>query len=198
MEAGQDLWLERWLPLLLAEAAPKPVLELGCDTGRDTGWLLGHGLSVVATDLALEALQKARQAAPGALLLQHDLRTPLPFMSASFNVVVASLSLHYFDADTTVRAIAEVRRCLAPGGLLFCRVNSANDFQHGAGVGEEIEPGYFRQSARYAECKRFFSAGDVERFFPSHDWHAVSREEREVLRYDAPKMAWELVLRAPG
>lgn len=119
-------------------------------------------------------------------------------MSASFNVAVASLSLHYFDSDTTARVVSEVRRCLAPGGLLFCRVNSANDVLNGAGVGEEIEPGYFRQSARYAECKRFFSARDVERFFPSRDWHAVSREEREVLRYDAPKVAWELVMRAPG
>lgn len=198
MEAGQDLWLERWLPLLLSGAATKPVLELGCDTGRDTGWLLGHGLSVVATDISWDALQEARRSAAGALLLQHDLRTPLPFISASFNVVVASLSLHYFDADTTTRAISEVRRVLGPGGLLFCRVNSANDFLHGAGVGEEIEPGYFRQSARYAECKRFFGAGDVERFFSASHWKVVSREEREVRRYERPKVAWELVLRGKG
>lgn len=197
METRQDLWLERWLPLLLAEVAHKPVLELGCDTGRDTEWLLGHGFTVVATDISWDALQKARQFAAGALLLQHDLRTPLPLKPASFHVVVASLSLHYFDAETTARAIAEVRRCLSPGGLLFCRVNSSNDLLHGAGTGEEIEPGYFRQSARYAACKRFFSAGDVERFFPSRDWHSVSQQERTVLRYDAPKIAWELVLRSP-
>lgn len=194
METRQDLWLERWLPLLRAEVAHKPVLELGCDTGRDSAWL--QGFSVVATDISWDALQKARQAASVALLLQHDLRTPLPLESASFHVVVASLSLHYFDAQTTTRAIAQVRRCLAPGGLLFCRVNSAKDVLHGAGIGEEIEPGYFRQSARYVECKRFFSARDVERFFPLRDWHSVSREERTVLRYDTPKIAWELVLRS--
>lgn len=75
-------------------------------------------------------------------------------------------------------------------------MNSEYDVLHGAGVGEEIEPGYFRQSARYAECKRFFSAGDIDRFFPSREWETLSRQERPVLRYDAPKIAWELVLRS--
>ena len=196
MQIAHDLWLARWLELLRPAAAGKPVLELTCDKGQDTQWLLKHGLSVVATDLALEPLQSARRSAPDALFLRHDLRTPLPFGTASFGVVVASLCLHYFDAATTAFAIAEIRRCLVPGGVLFCRVNSDKDVLHGAGAGEEIEPGYFRQSAHYAECKRFFSAGDLNRFFPGADWHTVNREELTVLRYHAPKIAWELVLRS--
>lgn len=196
MPIAQDLWLEPWLTHLQTAADDRPVLELGCDTGQDTRWLLGRGLSVVATDLSFAALQAARRSAARARFVRHDLRTPLPFRTASFGVVVASLCLHYFDSETTARAIAEIRRVLVPGGLLFCRVNSEHDVLHGAGTGEEIEPGYFRQSARYAECKRFFRAGDLERFFPSRDWPARSREERTVLRYDAPKIAWELVLRS--
>lgn len=196
MRIKQDLWLERWLALLQGAAAAKPVLELGCDTGQDTRWLVDRGLSVVATDLSFEALQTARRSAAGALFVCHDLRMPLPFETASFGVIVASLCLHYFDAKTTALAVAQVRRCLLPGGLLFCRVNSEQDVLHGAGTGEEIEPGYFRQAARYAQCKRFFSAGDLERFFPVSDWHTVNQEERTVLRYGAPKIAWELVLRA--
>lgn len=196
MPEDQDLWLERWLPLLQPAAARQPVLELGCDTGQDTRWLLRQGLAVVATDIAVEALRTAQRSAPEAVFVGHDLRTPLPFEAASFGVVIASLCLHYFDAATTDRAIAEVRRVLAPGGLLFCRVNSENDVLHGAGTGEEVEPGYYRQGARYAQHKRFFSAGDVDRFFPASDWQVVSREERTVLRYAAPKVAWELVLRS--
>lgn len=183
---------------LHAAASGKPVLELGCDTGQDTRWLLDRGFSVVATDLSFEALQEARQSAAGALYVRHDLRTPLPFAPASFGAVVASLCLHYFDADTTARAIAGIRQSLAPGGLLLCRVNSEHDVLHGAGSGDEIEPGFYRQSARYAGCKRFFSAGDLDRFFPSRDWQALGREERTVLRYDEPKIAWELVLRCAG
>jgi SAM-dependent methyltransferase len=191
-----DFWLERWLELLRPAAAGKPVLELACDKGQDTRWLLQQGLSVVATDLVLAPMQGARRSAPAAMFVRHDLRAPLPFESAAFGVVVASLCLHYFDAVTTTFAIAQLRRALVPGGLLFCRVNSENDVLHGAGVGEEIEPGYFRQSAHYAECKRFFNARDLDRFFPGTDWHTICREERTVLRYHAPKIAWELVLRS--
>jgi hypothetical protein len=76
-------------------------------------------------------------------------------------------------------------------------VNSERDVLHGAGTGDEVEPGYYRQGARYAEYKRFFSAGDLDRFFASSDWRTLSREERSVLRYDMPKIAWELVLQSP-
>lgn len=198
MAIEQDLWLERWLAQLRTAASRKPVLELGCDTGQDTRWLAGHGLSVVATDISAEALASARRSTPEAAFLHHDLRTPLPFPAASFGAVVASLCLHYFDAATTQRAIAQVRQVLVPGGLLLCRVNSEHDYQHGAGEGEEVEPGYYRQGARYAEYKRFFSAADLDRFFPALEWETVSREERTVLRYHAPKRAWELVLRSRG
>src|SRR6187399_885418 len=112
--------------------------------------MLGRGLSVLATDLSFEALQAARRSAAQAMFIRHDLTTPLPFRKASFGLVVASLCLHYFDRATTTRAIAEVHRCLVPGGLLLCRVNSVQDVLHGAGMGEEVEPGYYRQAARYA------------------------------------------------
>lgn len=195
MSAEQDRWLERWLPLLRPAVAGRPILELGCDAGEDTRWLLGLGAPVIATDISIEALRRARTSAAPALFACHDLRQPLPFRNGAFGVVIASLCMHYFDRRTTEAAIAEVRRCLAPGGLLFCRVNSVSDVLHGAGQGEEIEPGYFRQSARYASSKRFFSAADLDAFFPAGRWDTVSLQERTVLRYDAPKQAWELVLR---
>lgn len=115
MQMDRDPWLERWLKVLPPTTA-KPVLELGCDAGQDTRWLLDHDLPVVATDLSFEALQRARCSAAKAMFVRHDLSTPFPFRTASFGTVVASLCLHYFDEHTTLRAIAEVRRCLVPGG----------------------------------------------------------------------------------
>lgn len=195
MPVNHDPWLDRWADLLQAATAGRPLLELGCDTGGDTTWLLARGHAVVATDLSLQALREAREVAPAARFLQHDLRTPLPFRDQAFGAVIASLCLHYFDWRTTVACVAGIRRCLAPGGPLLCRVNSVHDVLHGAGVGEEIEPGFFRQPARYAGSKRFFTEEDLDRLFPAAEWETASREERTVLRYAEPKVAWELVLR---
>ena len=48
------------LALLRAAAAGGPVLELGCDTGRDTRWLLDEGFAVVANEVKELAAETAR------------------------------------------------------------------------------------------------------------------------------------------
>lgn len=192
----RDEWMQRWLPLMKPAAGDSPVLELGCDTGGDTAWLLRHGFTVIAADIAADALQEARRSVPAAMHVRHDLARPFPFRRHGFGLIIASLCLHYFPWRTTEAAVAELRGCLKPGGLLLCRANSVRDVLHGAGQGEEIEPGYFRQDAHYASCKRFFRRDDVERLFHRQEWSTVSLEERTVLRYAAPKVAWELVARA--
>jgi SAM-dependent methyltransferase len=194
-EATTDDWMERWLPAMRSGGTDLSVLELGCDGGRDTAWLVEHGFTVVATDLAADALLACARVAPAAMRVRHDLRQRLPFQDRRFGAVVASLCLHYFDWRSTVAAVQEIRRCLVPGGLLLCRLNSVRDVLHGAGQGEEVEPGYYRQVARYATYKRFFDAADLDRLFDPEQWSAIHREERTVLRYAQPKLAWELLLR---
>lgn len=189
-----DRWMEPWLPRLRSAAANGPVLELGCDTGQDTAWLAQQGFSVVATDISAVALAQCKRAVPDALCILHDLRKPLPFANGAFGAAIASLCLHYFDWTTTVATLEEIRRCISPGGLFLCRVNSVRDVLHGAGQGEEIEPNYFRQAARYAPAKRFFTSADLDRLFTGGRWQELSRREVTIHRYAQPKIAWELVL----
>ena len=189
-----DRWLEQWLPKLRHAATALPVLELGCDTGTDTQWLVERNFQVVATDISAQALATCARIAAPAHCLHHDLREPLPFAAGSFGAVIASLCLHYFDWATTARAAGEIRRCLAPQGLFLCRVNSVRDVLHGAGQGEEIEPGLYRQDARYAATKRFFRSEDLDRLFPPGEWRELSRREVTIGRYAQPKVAWEVAL----
>lgn len=189
-----DPWLDAWLRELRCAAAGSQVLELGCDTGVDTRWLVEQGFSVVASDVSPEALAKCAQAASQAHCVRHDLRQPLPFAAESFGAIIASLCLHYFDWSTTVAAVSEIRRCMSTSGLFLCRVNSVRDDLHGAGQGQEIEPRFYRQDARYASSKRFFNAEDLDRLLPREDWHELSRREVTIHRYAQPKVAWELAL----
>lgn len=183
-----------WRARMQGAAGHGPVLELGCDTGGDTAWLCEQGFDVVAGDIALAALRQCATAAPAARLLQFDLRRTLPFADGSFGVVLASLCLHYFDWATTERAVAEVHRCLAPGGLLLFRANSVHDVHHGAHDGVEIEPGLRRVHGTYSEEKRFFDRPQLERLFTPAAWTWESCREATIARYAAPKVAWELAL----
>ena len=192
---ARDPWLDRWQPLLHDAAARRPVLELGCDTGVDTAWLLSHGFAVAATDISADALAQSAHNAPGALRIRHDLQHPMPFADATFNAVLASLCLHYFRWQVTLDVVAEIRRCIAPDGVLLCRLNSTADVHHGATGFEEIEPNYYRVNGRYAENKRFFDRAAVQALF-ARGWEFIHIEELTNHRYTQPKVAWEAVLKA--
>jgi SAM-dependent methyltransferase len=185
-----DRWLDRWLPLLAERAQGRPLLELGCGTGRDTAALQRAGHRVVALDRSRASLVLARIAAPAARLVRQDVREPWPPCEDGYGAVIASLSLHYFDWATTEGLIARVRDALGAGGVFICRLNSTRDHYFGARGHPLIEPNFFNVNG---EPKRFFARADVDRLF-ARGWRTVSAEESVIDRYLAPKAAWELVL----
>lgn len=189
---ADDLWLDKWKDLLL-ELSPAPaILELGCGGGRDTRWLVRNGFAdITATELSREALAECARATPSAHLVCHDLREPLPFADRRFNAVIASLCLHYFAWDKTQEIVREIHRCLLPGGLLLCRVNSTKDVHHGAAGHREIAHHYYDVDG---ERKRFFDAADVE-ILCSSEWQRISMRELTIDRYAMPKVVWEVTLR---
>jgi SAM-dependent methyltransferase len=188
-----DPWLERWLPLLRRSPA-RAVLELGCGRGRDTATLVDAGCVVVAADRDIDALRECHARVPAARRVQLDLGAPpLPFASARFSVVVASLSLHYFRWDMTLDLAGEIARCLAPSGALIVRLNSSEDVHHGAAAPDEIEPGL---KLVEGAAKRFFDRGAVEAML--HGWRIEFLEHSTIDRYDRPKTVWEAVARPPA
>ncbi len=185
---GPDPWLERWRDLLTS-ATGMPVLDLGCGTGRDSRYLAELGCDVVAADFSEQALRLCREAAPRARHCRVDIREPLPFDSGHFQVVVASLCLHYFPWDVTQRIVGQIHRCLWAGGFLLARLNSTRDVNYGATGHPQVEPGLFLVDG---ELKRFFDRPAVERLF-AVGWAVRAIEERTIVR-QANKVLWEVVL----
>ncbi len=186
---ADDAWLQRWLPLLREHTGERCVLELGCGEGRDTAVLQASGLRVVAIDCSAAALAEARRSVPGATFMESDLRVPLAIDAGDVGAVVASLSLHYFDWQTTRQIVARLRDCLTPHGLLLCRVNSTRDVHHGSTGYPAIEPGCYRVGDM---TKRFFARADLLKLF-ADGWQIAALEEQTIDRYDRPKVVWELV-----
>jgi len=184
-----DPWLERWSHLLVSSRGG-PLLELGCGAGRDTRYLTALGLTVTAGDYSQEALDLCRRAAPLAEVRRIDLRGPLPFPDGTFPVVVASLCLHFFPCALTVGIMAEIRRCLSPGGVLLLRVNSSRDIHRADEVLHEVEPGLYLMKG---QLKRFFDRDALARLLGA-GWLVHGFEELKVDRYGATKFLWEAVL----
>lgn len=171
-------WLDRWMPRLDGLT----VLELGCGEGIDSAILRESAGLVVSSDID----QRDGWSGGGAyLVLDHS--KPLPFKAEAFDVVVVSLSLHYFSWDTTEKIVSEISRVLKSGGLLICRLNSTKDVNYGATGYPEIEPGLHEV---YGGAKRFFTAEDIALLF-RREWLVKDVQHKVIDRYALPKAVWE-------
>ncbi len=183
-----EAWLERW-SCLFEGGQDKPVLEIGCGRGLDARYLTDMGCRVIAADYSGDALRIARQTAPAATMLQLDLRGGVPFRPATFQIIIASLCLHYFSWRQTQTIVAQLHTCLSNGDFLLARVNSTGDVNYGAMGHEAVEPNYFLVNG---ELKRFFDQASLERLFQT-GWKILVMEEMKIMHRQT-KMIWELVL----
>ena len=93
----------------------RPLLDLGCGSGRFTLPLRGADHDVVGLDVSPVALAAFRRQSPTAPLVRAD-AVRLPFGDASFDGVLAIQSLDYVELRAFMR---ECSRVLRPGGLLI-------------------------------------------------------------------------------
>jgi len=188
-------WLTPYLPRF--RKAGTRLLDVGCGRGYDSAFLCDEGFSVTAFDRDPESLRAAHERAPAARLFLADVSLPLPLRPGCFDLAIASLSLHYLPHEATRAAFAELRRALRPGGLFLFRVNASDDYEFGAGQGEEIEPGLYLQKADdgRARLKRFFDEAAVR---DTLDDLFVIEElaHRLTGRWGPPKQTWQCLARA--
>lgn len=115
---------------LFAQARLAPgmrVLDLACGTGDpvlDIARRVGPGGHVTASDLSAQMLDVCRKNASAAGLTNMDFAVAdaeeLPFAPKSFDRVTSRLGMMYFvDAQ---RALSEIKRVLAPGGIVALQV----------------------------------------------------------------------------
>jgi ubiquinone/menaquinone biosynthesis C-methylase UbiE len=105
--------LKAWR-LWLVSAAKGRVLDVGCGTGRNLP-LYPSGTRVVGVDPSRDNLARARRRAPGVPLVQASAEA-LPFRSAAFDTAISGFV--FCSVPDPLSGLAEVRRVLAPGGVL--------------------------------------------------------------------------------
>ena len=180
-----DNWLDDYKHVL--DNCKTEVLDLGCGVGNDTLYLTERGFKVIACDYSDVALKHLKEQLKSVETKWLDISTPLPFKDTTFDLVIADLSLHYFDEKTTIEIMKEIKRILKPNGHLLARVNSIADKNFGAGNGQKIEDNYYFVEGYN---KRFFSIEDAKKFFSYIGKTKI--KEADMLRYREPKKVIEV------
>ena len=178
-------WLDRWQSVIADRAGR--ALDLGCGLGFDTEVLLRWGFQVTALDLSRAAIERSKKRNPGAVHAEGDVRD-LKFLAGSFDLVVASLSLHYFNREETNAVFHAIHGLLKPGGYFAFRVNAFDDVESGA-------------PANYFEWECVSVGGIVKQFFTREKiaevlgarYQVLSEEKLTTGRYGHRKSFFEVI-----
>lgn len=146
---------------VLANLAGKTVLEFGCGTGKNTGYLAREAKSVLAMDFSEGMLKRARRNinAENVSFIQHDIRGSWPFKGERFDWVIGNLILEHIENLTPI--FAEAYRVLKPRGFLFtCELHPYRQIK---GVQAKFYPGKQDDEEKIAayihDVSEYISAG---------------------------------------
>jgi 2-polyprenyl-3-methyl-5-hydroxy-6-metoxy-1,4-benzoquinol methylase len=95
------------------------VLEIGCGTGKNTGWFIDQGAAVTAVDLSEGMLRKARGkvSSDRVRFVRADILDPWDFHDGPYDLVTFSLVLEHVEHLGPV--LHETATSLAPGGHVY-------------------------------------------------------------------------------
>ncbi|TDD84907.1 class I SAM-dependent methyltransferase [Actinomadura rubrisoli] len=116
----------RWALEPVAGRAPLRVLDLAAGTGKLTEVLLRIGLDpsdIIAVEPDTAMLGELRRRFPSVRALEGRAEA-IPLDDGAVDAVLAGQAMHWFDLD---RALPEIHRVLAPGGVLAGLWNRDDD-----------------------------------------------------------------------
>ncbi len=102
----------------------RAVLELGCGTGRNTGYLAEHAHTVTAMDFSAGMLTHARAnvSDKNVHFIEQDLGAHWNVGNDSFDLIICTLVLEHIE--DLAHVFHEARRTLRPGGeFVFCELH---------------------------------------------------------------------------
>lgn len=183
-----DKWLNKYIHLIKKEDS---IVELGCGRAYCSKYLLDNGFkNIIACDFSEEVLKIVNTDIPSLKTKSFDMSKGLLFEDNSINVLIADLSLHYFNLETTKFIFDEIYRILKKDGYLIARVNSFNNIKLIPNTYEESEKNFFYDGNIY---RKFFDKNELELLF--RNFETCNLVETEMNRYENPKILWEFCIK---
>jgi ubiquinone/menaquinone biosynthesis C-methylase UbiE len=168
----------RWVFERLPVGPDDLVLDVAAGTGHAARQLAPAARAVVALDAtrAMLARGHAQAAVDGTVnvVFVHGDAAALPFLDASFDVVVCRFAAHHFEQPDAV--VAEMARCVRPGGHVALVDLIADD-------DPPIATGQNRlERLRDPSHTRMLSTGELETLLAGAGLHAVDLLTRPLER----------------
>ena len=144
------------------------VLDLGCGNGRHAMYFSREGLKAFGIDVSQQAINWAIDWAQREGQ-EIDFRVgdiaALPYADKTFDAVVSHGVLDHVPGELANAAVKEVWRALKKGGLFYCDLRCADDFEYG--VGTEVAPNTFRLDHGYEQglVQHFFTLEEIKTLF---------------------------------
>jgi SAM-dependent methyltransferase len=105
------------------------VADLGCGPGHVARYLHDQGVRMLGIDLSPRMIDSARQRSPGIEFRVGDMRA-LDLPAGALAGIVAFYSLIHIDEREMGATLRELRRVLAPGGLLLVAFHIGEETVH--------------------------------------------------------------------
>ncbi len=132
---------------ILAPLGGRRILDIGCGGGALLKALVARGAQATGVDPDAGALEKARAAAPSAILRRATAEV-LPFEAGAFDAVIFLNSLHHVPVERMGAALAEACRMVGPGPIIVVEpLAEGSFFQALVPVEDETEVRHAAQSA---------------------------------------------------
>ena len=116
-----DLQSEEWRQFAAAVKPGGSVLDVGCNSGRDTKQLLDLGYRVTGIDVSEQALRLYRENCPEARTIKMSL-LDLPDLKEQFDGIWFSYALVHIPFKLVPQALAALDSVLHPAGSLMMLV----------------------------------------------------------------------------
>ncbi len=115
------------------------LLEIGCGSGRDAGFMHQNGYHVLAIDGSREMIAEAKQCHPELVGRLEVIKIPdeLYFESYSFDGVYSIATLMHLEKDSIDSAFEKISMMLKPGGKFFFSVSIQRDDVDAQGKDEQ-------------------------------------------------------------
>jgi ubiquinone/menaquinone biosynthesis C-methylase UbiE len=105
------------------------VLDIGCGSGQDCGFLVEHGIKTTGVDFSEKMINEARKHFPGGKFLVLDIRE-LAFPKEIFDGVLAKHSLLHLHKKEMSAVLEKIHSILKPDGWFLLTLKE--------GIGEKV------------------------------------------------------------